>query len=65
MPTDELSVVLAWLGGSLVAGLWWRSVRVRLRVKARSGSVSLSIDVSTKRLPPAAEATRSNAPPEL
>jgi hypothetical protein len=50
MPTDGLSVALTLLGGSLVFGGLWSSIRVRLHVRTRAGrSLSVKVDVATKR----------------
>lgn len=48
MPTEALSVALTVLGGSLVfGGIWW-SIRLRLRIHTRGGrSFSVSFDVAT------------------
>jgi hypothetical protein len=52
MPTDGLSVALTLLGGSLVFSCLWLTIRVRLNVHTRAGrSLSVSLDVATKRSP--------------
>jgi hypothetical protein len=63
MPTDELSVALAVLGGSLLfGGLWW-SIRLRLHVRTRAGrSLSLSVDVATTRSPTSGDRSVGDAP---
>lgn len=63
MPTDGLSVALAVLGGSLVfGGLWW-SIRLRLHICTwAGGSLSVSIDVTTKRSPDSGDRTIGDAP---